>query len=62
MDHQKEGNAGERTHVLSCNRTGYEADLIRCKLTAFSFRNQFIAGPQGEILAQLSNDKEENIR
>ena len=48
-------------HVLSCNRTGYEADPSGITNGIQFWGNSFVAGPQGEILAQLSNDKEENI-
>ena len=48
-------------HVLSCNRTGYEADPSGVTNGIQFWGNSFIAGPQGEILAQLPNDKEENI-
>ncbi len=48
-------------HVLSCNRTGYEADPSGVTNGIQFWGNSFVAGPQSEILAQLSNDKEENI-
>ncbi len=48
-------------HVLSCNRTGYEADPSGITNGIQFWGNSFVAGPQGEILAQLAKDKEENI-
>ena len=48
-------------HVLSCNRTGYEADPSGVTNGIQFWGNSFVAGPQGEILAQLAKDKEENI-
>jgi len=48
-------------HVLSCNRTGYEADPSGITNGIQFWGNSFVAAPQGEILTQLSNDKEENI-
>jgi len=47
-------------HVLTCNRTGYEADPSNITNGIQFWGNSFVAGPQGEILAQASNDKEEN--
>ncbi|MFM2290979.1 MAG: hypothetical protein RIS29_792 [Bacteroidota bacterium] len=48
-------------HVLSCNRTGYEADPSGVTNGIQFWGNSFVAGPQGEFLAQASNDKEENL-
>ena len=48
-------------HVLSCNRTGHEADPSGVTNGIQFWGNSFVAGPQGEFLAQASNDKEENI-
>lgn len=48
-------------HVLSCNRTGYEADPSGITNGIQFWGNSFVVGPQGEILAQLAKDKEENI-
>lgn len=48
-------------HVLSCNRTGHESDPSE-KTNGIQFwGNSFVAGPQGEMLAQASNRNEENI-
>ena len=47
-------------HVLTCNRTGYEADPSGVTNGIQFWGNSFVAGPQGEIIAQASNDKEEN--
>jgi len=46
-------------HVLACNRTGYEADPSNITNGIQFWGNSFVAGPQGEILAQAANDKEE---
>lgn len=48
-------------HVLSCNRTGHEADPSSVTNGIQFWGNSFVAGPQGEFLVQASNDKEENI-
>ena len=48
-------------HVVSCNRTGYETDTSEATSGIQFWGNSFIAGPQGELLAEASNDKEENI-
>lgn len=48
-------------HVLSCNRTGHEADPSGVTNGIQFWGNSFVAGPQGEFLAQAANDKEENI-
>ncbi|WP_029903634.1 carbon-nitrogen hydrolase [Prevotella sp. 10(H)] len=46
-------------HVISVNRTGYEPDPSGQTNGITFWGNSFIAGPQGEILWQASNDKEE---
>jgi len=46
-------------HVISVNRTGYEPDPSRQTNGITFWGNSFVAGPQGEILWQASNDKEE---
>ena len=46
-------------HVVSVNRTGYEADPSGQTNGITFWGNSFVAGPQGEILWQGSNDKEE---
>jgi N-carbamoylputrescine amidase len=48
-------------HVLTCNRTGYEADPSGVTNGIQFWGNSFVAGPQGELILQASNDKEENI-
>lgn len=48
-------------HVVSCNRTGYEPDSSGVTKGIQFWGNSFVAGPQGEILAQASNNKDENI-
>ncbi len=48
-------------HVISCNRTGYEDDPSNVTNGIEFWGNSFIAGPQGELLAEAPNDKEENI-
>lgn len=46
-------------HVVSVNRTGYEPDPSGQTNGIQFWGNSFVAGPQGEILWQASNDKEE---
>ncbi len=48
-------------HVLSCNRTGYESDPSGVTNGIQFWGNSFVAGPQGEFLAQASNSNEENL-
>jgi Predicted amidohydrolase len=48
-------------NVLSCNRVGYEADPSGVTNGILFWGNSFVAGPQGEFIAQASNDKEENL-
>jgi len=48
-------------YVISCNRIGYEGDPSGITRGIQFWGNSFVAGPQGEILAQASNDKDENI-
>ncbi len=48
-------------HVLSCNRTGFEADPSGSTNGIQFWGNSFVAGPQGEIITQVSNDNEENV-
>ncbi|ODN43951.1 carbon-nitrogen hydrolase [Piscirickettsia litoralis] len=45
--------------VLVTNRTGFEASADRQASGIQFWGNSFIAGPQGEILAQASTDQEE---
>ena len=47
--------------VVSCNRTGYEADPSGITNGIQFWGNSFVAGPQGEILEQASFDDEENM-
>jgi len=46
-------------HVVAVNRTGYEPDPSGRTNGITFWGNSFVAGPQGEILWQASNDKEE---
>lgn len=46
-------------HVVSVNRTGYEPDSSGQTNGITFWGNSFVAGPQGEILWQASNDREE---
>lgn len=48
-------------HVIACNRTGYEPDPSGVTSGIQFWGNSFVAGPQGEMLAQGSTDKEENL-
>ena len=45
--------------VISVNRTGLEADPSGQTNGIQFWGNSFVAGPQGEILAEASNDKDE---
>jgi len=47
--------------VVACNRTGYEPDPSGVTNGIQFWGNSFVAGPQGEILAQASNDDDENM-
>lgn len=46
-------------HVVSVNRTGYEADPSGQTNGIQFWGNSFVAGPQGEILFEASHDNEE---
>jgi N-carbamoylputrescine amidase len=46
-------------HVLSCNRVGYEPDPSGVTNGIQFWGNSFVAGPQGELIAQSSQEKEE---
>lgn len=48
-------------HVISCNRVGHEPDPSGATNGILFWGNSFIAGPQGELLVQASNNREENI-
>lgn len=45
--------------VVTVNRVGHEADPSGQTNGIRFWGNSFVAGPQGELLAELSNDKEE---
>jgi N-carbamoylputrescine amidase len=45
--------------LLSCNRTGYEADVSGVGRGIQFWGNSFVAGPQGEFLAQAGTDQRE---
>jgi N-carbamoylputrescine amidase len=47
--------------VISVNRVGLELDPSGVTNGIQFWGNSFVAGPQGEILANASNDKEENL-
>ena len=46
-------------HVVSVNRTGNEPDPSKQTNGIQFWGNSFVAGPQGELLAEASNNKEE---
>ena len=48
-------------HVLTCNRSGYEADPSGVTKGIQFWGNSFVVGPQGEFIAQASNENEENM-
>lgn len=48
-------------HVIAVNRTGHEADPSGQTKGIQFWGNSFVAGPQGEILAQAPIDQEENL-
>lgn len=47
--------------VISCNRVGYEADPSGITKGIQFWGTSFIAGPQGEILVQTSDNEDENL-
>jgi N-carbamoylputrescine amidase len=47
--------------VIAVNRVGHERDLSGQTNGIQFWGNSFVAGPQGEIIEQASNDKEENL-
>lgn len=47
--------------VISVNRVGHEPDPSGQTNGILFWGNSFVAGPQGELLAQAGNDKQENI-
>ncbi|OIP85132.1 MAG: acyltransferase [Porphyromonadaceae bacterium CG2_30_38_12] len=48
-------------HLIACNRVGYEPDPSGVTGGIQFWGNSFVAGPQGEIMVQGSQEKEENI-
>jgi N-carbamoylputrescine amidase len=48
-------------NVIAVNRTGHEADPSEQTRGIQFWGSSFVAGPQGEILAQASDAKEENL-
>jgi len=48
-------------HVVSVNRTGYEPDPSGQTGGIRFWGSSFVAGPQGEFLAQASDSQEENL-
>ncbi|MFZ4724437.1 MAG: carbon-nitrogen hydrolase [Paludibacter sp.] len=48
-------------HVITCNRVGYESDPSGVTNGIEFWGNSFVAGPQGEIIALVSNNIEENL-
>lgn len=47
--------------VISVNRVGHEEDPSGTSAGIQFWGNSFVAGPQGEVLANTSSDKEENL-
>jgi len=47
--------------VISCNRVGYEPDPSGQTNGISFWGNSFVAGPQGEILAQARDTRDENL-
>lgn len=47
--------------VISCNRVGYEADPSGITKGIQFWGTSFIAGPQGEIIVQTSDSRDENL-
>ena len=43
--------------MLACNRTGFEPDPSRQTNGSLFWGSSFVAGPQGEILAQAPSDE-----
>jgi len=48
-------------HVLTANRTGYEADPSQVTNGIQFWGNSFVAGPQAELIYQASAENDENI-
>lgn len=47
--------------VIACNRVGYEPDPSGQTNGISFWGNSFVAGPQGEILAQANDNQDENL-
>ena len=47
--------------LISVNRVGHEPDPSKQTNGILFWGNSFVAGPQGEILAQAANDRPENM-
>lgn len=47
--------------VISVNRVGHELDLSGQTNGILFWGNSFVAGPQGEMLIEAGNDKEQNL-
>lgn len=47
--------------IVACNRVGYEPDFSEVTDGIQFWGSSFMAGPQGEILAQASDNEEQNI-
>lgn len=48
-------------HVIAVNRTGFETDPSGVTKGIDFWGNSFVAGPQGEIIAQLTDYEEKNL-
>lgn len=48
-------------HVVACNRVGHEPDPSKVTNGILFWGNSFVAGPQGEIIGEASQLKEENL-
>ena len=44
--------------LISVNRVGFEEDKSKCLNGVRFWGNSFVAGPQGELLAQADNENE----
>ena len=47
-------------HLIAANRVGHETDVSQQTQGIQFWGNSFVAGPQGEMIAQLSDNQEEN--
>lgn len=59
MTIQKSHAVANGIPVVACNRIGFEADSSGVMSGIRFWGHSFISGPQGEILAEASDDKEE---